>query len=98
MPQVPRIVKLPSDPSTRSFIRSYLWPFSMSSESSYGFGQVPDLEKNGQGGFVRPEDPVAFVEAREQRVRDRFVNLHQAKLLREELRQCYYKSGVNHYQ
>jgi NADH dehydrogenase (ubiquinone) 1 beta subcomplex subunit 10 len=70
----------------------------MSSESSYGFGQVPDLEKNGQGGFVRPEDPVAFVEAREQRVRDRFVNLHQAKLLREELRQCYYKSGVNHYQ
>ena len=70
----------------------------MSGESSVGFQPVPDLEKDGAGNLITPANPVVFLEAREQRVRDRFVNLHQAKLLREELRQCYYKSGVNHYQ
>ena len=70
----------------------------MSGESSVGYNKVPDLQRDGNGGFALPESPVTFLEAREQRVRDRFVNLQQAKLLREELRQCYYKAGVNHYQ
>ena len=50
------------------------------------------------GEFIKPNDPVAFFEAKEQRVRERFVNIAEAKILREKVRQCYYKSGVNHYQ
>lgn len=70
----------------------------MATESERGFKTVPDFEKDDKGSFIRPEDPVAFFEAKEQRVRERFVNVAQAKILREQVRQCYYKSGVNHYQ
>ena len=71
----------------------------MATESERGFKQVPDFEKNEETGeFIKPNDPVAFFEAKEQRVRERFVNIAEAKILREKVRQCYYKSGVNHYQ
>ena len=70
----------------------------MATESERGFKTVPDFEKDDKGNFIQPEDPVAFFEAKEQRVRERFVNVAQAKILREKVRQCYYKSGVNHYQ
>jgi hypothetical protein len=43
-------------------------------------------------------DPVKFIEAREQRVRERYVNLAEARSLRDQVKQCYYKEGVNHYQ
>ena len=43
-------------------------------------------------------DPVKFIEAREQRVRERYVGLAEARQLREQVKQCYYKEGVNHYQ
>ena len=70
----------------------------MATESERGFKTVPDFEKDDKGNFIKSEDPVAFFEAKEQRVRERFVNVAQAKILREKVRQCYYKSGVNHYQ
>ena len=56
----------------------------MATESERGFKQVPDFEKNEETGeFIKPNDP---------------VNIAEAKILREKVRQCYYKSGVNHYQ
>ena len=57
---------------------------------------VPDFEKDDKGNFIKPEDPVAF-EAKEQRVRERFVNVAQAKILRERLGNVI-TSQVNHYQ
>ena len=60
--------------------------------------QVRLLRVLETGEFIKPNDPVAFFEAKEQRVRERFVNIAEAKILREKVRQCYYKSGVNHYQ
>ena len=58
----------------------------------------PRKKNEETGDFIKPNDPVAFFEAKEQRVRERFVNIAEAKILREQVRQCYYKSGVNHYQ
>ena len=41
-------------------------------------------------------DPVAYYAAREQRVREHFVAIEHAKILRESLIACYRKEGVNH--
>ncbi|XP_024385643.2 NADH dehydrogenase [ubiquinone] 1 beta subcomplex subunit 10-B [Physcomitrium patens] len=43
-------------------------------------------------------DPVAFFEQREFVVREKLIQVEKAKILREKLRQCYWKEGVNHYQ
>jgi NADH dehydrogenase (ubiquinone) 1 beta subcomplex subunit 10 len=41
-------------------------------------------------------DPVAFIEQREHLVREKFVEIEKAKILRERLQQCYWREGVNH--
>ena len=82
----------------RTGIYIHTHSYKMATEGQRGFKQVPDFEKNEAGDFIKPSDPVVFFEAKEQRVRERFINIAQAKMLREEVRQCYYKSGVNHYQ
>lgn len=46
----------------------------------------------------RNADPSAYHDAREQRVRERFVAIEEAKMLREKLQACYRREGVNHYQ
>jgi len=38
------------------------------------------------------------IEARQQVVRERLVAAAELKLLQEELRWCYHKEGVNHYE
>ena len=47
---------------------------------------------------VDKSDPVAFFEAKAQRVRERHVALEQTKILREQVIACYRKEGVNHYE
>ena len=74
---------------------------AMSVDATYTFEPVADFDVKSAKDktLVLPRrDPVKFIEAREQRVRERFVNLAEARLLREELKQCYYREGVNHYQ
>ena len=63
------------------------------------FQPVDDFQKSpADKTLVLPRrDPVKFIEAREQRVRERFVGLAEARKLREEVKQCYYREGVNHY-
>jgi hypothetical protein len=56
------------------------------------FEQVPDVAPNDFS------DPVAYVEAREQRVREMYVAIENAKILREKVIDCYRKEGVNHIQ
>ncbi|GJP54296.1 hypothetical protein CLOM_g15745 [Closterium sp. NIES-68] len=41
-------------------------------------------------------DPVAMLEHREWLVREKMVAIERAKLLREQLKQCYRTEGVNH--
>ena len=42
-------------------------------------------------------DPVAMLEHREWLVREKYVAIEKAKILREQLRTCYWKEGVNHH-
>lgn len=44
------------------------------------------------------KDPVAMLEMREHLVREKWINIEKAKILREKLRWCYRIEGVNHYQ
>ena len=55
------------------------------------FTKVPDVGRD-------TSDPVAFFESREQRVRENYVAIEHAKILREQLIQCYRTEGVNHIQ
>ncbi|KAM3267664.1 hypothetical protein P3S67_032082 [Capsicum chacoense] len=44
------------------------------------------------------KDPVAFFEMREHLVREKWVDIEKAKILREKLRWCYRIEGINHLQ
>ncbi|MCO5578773.1 hypothetical protein L7F22_032619 [Adiantum nelumboides] len=44
------------------------------------------------------KDPVAFLEMREFVVREKWIAIERAKILRERVRQCYRREGVNHLQ
>mmetsp|Transcript_5042 Transcript_5042/g.8967 ORF Transcript_5042/g.8967 Transcript_5042/m.8967 type:complete len:87 (+) Transcript_5042:106-366(+) len=41
-------------------------------------------------------NPVALLELREHLSRERLVKVEEAKLVREELKLCYRREGVNH--
>lgn len=43
-------------------------------------------------------DPVAMLEQREYVVREKLIQVEKAKILRERLKHCYWREGVNHYQ
>lgn len=43
-------------------------------------------------------DPVAMLEQREYRVREKLIQVEKAKILRDRLQKCYWKEGVNHYE
>mmetsp|Transcript_21665 Transcript_21665/g.31389 ORF Transcript_21665/g.31389 Transcript_21665/m.31389 type:complete len:104 (+) Transcript_21665:222-533(+) len=47
--------------------------------------------------FGRPADPVKFLQATEQRARERQVAYETVRLLRKDVISCYRKEGVNHY-
>mmetsp|Transcript_19269 Transcript_19269/g.40453 ORF Transcript_19269/g.40453 Transcript_19269/m.40453 type:complete len:84 (+) Transcript_19269:77-328(+) len=42
------------------------------------------------------QNPVALLELREHLSRERLVKVEEAKLVREELKLCYRREGVNH--
>lgn len=42
-------------------------------------------------------DPVAWVNSREQHMRERLIAKERVKLLRQKIISCYRKEGVNHY-
>nr|GMC55398.1 NADH dehydrogenase [ubiquinone] 1 beta subcomplex subunit 10-B-like [Ipomoea batatas]GME14099.1 NADH dehydrogenase [ubiquinone] 1 beta subcomplex subunit 10-B-like [Ipomoea batatas] len=44
------------------------------------------------------KDPVAMLEMREHLVREKWVHIEKAKILREKVRWCYRIEGVNHLQ
>jgi len=46
----------------------------------------------------RAKDPVAYLQAAEQRARERQVAYETVKLLRQRVIKCYRKEGVNHYE
>ncbi len=59
----------------------------------------PKFEETAPDDFdpAKPyADPVAFIEQREHLVREKFVEIEKAKILRERLQQCYWREGVNH--
>ena len=82
------------------FIVIHLYKTNLIIYRSSSFPPVADFESNdAEKKLVLPRrDPVKFIEAREQRVRERYVGLAEARALREEVKQCYYREGVNHYQ
>ena len=43
-------------------------------------------------------DPVAFVRQREHETREAMIDIEKAKLIRERLRECYRREGVNHFE
>ena len=47
---------------------------------------------------VKPDDPVRVKEYVSARARENMVNMAETLLLRKELKECYYREGVNHYQ
>ncbi|ESQ48061.1 hypothetical protein EUTSA_v10022379mg [Eutrema salsugineum] len=62
---------------------------------------LPEFEETAPDGFD-PEnpykDPVAMVEMREHIVREKWIQIEKAKILREKVKWCYRVEGVNHYQ
>eukprot|EP00271_Cylindrocystis_brebissonii_P011085 TRINITY_DN27790_c0_g1_i1.p1 TRINITY_DN27790_c0_g1~~TRINITY_DN27790_c0_g1_i1.p1 ORF type:complete len:113 (+),score=32.27 TRINITY_DN27790_c0_g1_i1:119-457(+) len=42
-------------------------------------------------------DPVAMLEQREWSVREKLVQMEQAKILREKVKECYRQEGINHH-
>ncbi|KAI7903095.1 uncharacterized protein BX663DRAFT_551942 [Cokeromyces recurvatus] len=56
------------------------------------FERVPSLEQ------VDPNDHKAVYAARNQKIRDDWVKVMEARLIKEKLDECYRTEGVNHYQ
>jgi len=54
--------------------------------------RVPTIDE------VDPNDLKATLLAREQKIRDDWVRVMEARLIREQLNKCYRSEGVNHYQ
>ncbi|XP_003620491.2 NADH dehydrogenase [ubiquinone] 1 beta subcomplex subunit 10-B isoform X1 [Medicago truncatula] len=44
------------------------------------------------------KDPVAMLEMREHIVREKWIQIEKAKIIREKLRWCYRIEGINHHQ
>ncbi|CAB9511962.1 NADH-ubiquinone oxidoreductase subunit 10 [Seminavis robusta] len=46
----------------------------------------------------RAKDPLKYLQATEQRARERQVAIETVKILRKSVIECYRKEGVNHYE
>mmetsp|Transcript_9825 Transcript_9825/g.29568 ORF Transcript_9825/g.29568 Transcript_9825/m.29568 type:complete len:101 (-) Transcript_9825:557-859(-) len=60
-------------------------------------GQFPEEPRNFNPDD-RYADPVALIEKRESVTRRKAIDVEKAKLLREQVRKCYLREGVNHFQ
>ncbi|KAI9593386.1 hypothetical protein BDF19DRAFT_448558 [Syncephalis fuscata] len=56
------------------------------------FEKVPGLDE------VDPKDYTAVNKARGQHIREEWVKMMEARIVREELAKCYRTEGVNHYE
>eukprot|EP00193_Tetraselmis_chui_P019589 CAMPEP_0177776678 /NCGR_PEP_ID=MMETSP0491_2-20121128/14849_1 /TAXON_ID=63592 /ORGANISM="Tetraselmis chuii, Strain PLY429" /LENGTH=94 /DNA_ID=CAMNT_0019295501 /DNA_START=129 /DNA_END=413 /DNA_ORIENTATION=- len=59
----------------------------------FEFGPAPDYPGGPKG---RSEDPVGYFQWKEHDVREKYVKMAQAKILRQKLKECYWKEEVNH--
>jgi len=55
------------------------------------WARVPTLDE------VDPDDRKAVFLAREQKIREDWIRVMEARLIREKLDKCYRTEGVNHY-
>ncbi|RKP24155.1 hypothetical protein SYNPS1DRAFT_23754 [Syncephalis pseudoplumigaleata] len=56
------------------------------------FERVPGLDE------VDPKDYAAVSKARAQHIREQWVKVMEARIVREELAKCHRTEGVNHYE
>ncbi|KAK6261334.1 hypothetical protein QUC31_007150 [Theobroma cacao] len=62
---------------------------------------VPEFDETAPDDFdpANPyKDPVAMLEMREHIVREKWIDIEKAKILRDKVRWCYRIEGVNHLQ
>uniref|UniRef100_A0A7N0T1B4 Uncharacterized protein n=1 Tax=Kalanchoe fedtschenkoi TaxID=63787 RepID=A0A7N0T1B4_KALFE len=62
---------------------------------------VPELDETPPDDFDPSNpyrDPVAMLEMREHVVREKWIDIEKAKILRERLRWCYRVEGIKHLQ
>ena len=70
------------------------------SSSSFA-GEAGSFPSSGPSNFDPSSpraDPVAFVRQREHETREAMIDIEKAKLIRERLRECYRREGVNHFE
>lgn len=60
-------------------------------------GQFPE-EPSNYNPDDKYADPVALMRKRDSVMREKLIQVEKAKLLKEKVRQCYIKEGVNHHQ
>merc|ERR1719384_1175141 len=56
----------------------------------------PHEERGKERG--RAADPVKFIQAAEQRARERQIAIETVRLLRQDVIDCYRREGVNHFE
>ena len=87
--------------------RSFVVVVLMSNTSSGGepsktfAGEAGSFPSSGPSNFDPSSpraDPVAFVRQREHETREAMIDIEKAKLIRERLRECYRREGVNHFE
>uniref|UniRef100_A0A7S2UB87 NADH dehydrogenase [ubiquinone] 1 beta subcomplex subunit 10 n=1 Tax=Attheya septentrionalis TaxID=420275 RepID=A0A7S2UB87_9STRA len=72
---------------------------SMYDEPKVMAGTLPPYPHEERGSeFGRAKDPVKFLQAVEQRARERQVAYETVRLLRQDVITCFRKEGVNHYE
>lgn len=72
----------------------------MSSSKSFA-GEAASFPSSPPSNFDKAapySDPVAFMQQREHETRERMIDIEKAKLIREQLRECYRNEGVNHFE
>ena len=74
---------------------------SSGGEPSKFAGEAGSFPSSGPSNFDPSSpraDPVAFVRQREHETREAMIDIEKAKLIRERLRECYRREGVNHFE
>ena len=84
-----------------SFVVVLMSNTSSGGEPSKFAGEAGSFPSSGPSNFDPSSpraDPVAFVRQREHETREAMIDIEKAKLIRERLRECYRREGVNHFE
>mmetsp|Transcript_9027 Transcript_9027/g.19137 ORF Transcript_9027/g.19137 Transcript_9027/m.19137 type:complete len:112 (-) Transcript_9027:210-545(-) len=65
--------------------------------SAVNLKPYPHEEHGREGDVGRALDPVKYLQATEQRARERQIAVETVRILRKDVIECYRKEGVNHY-